>query len=79
MTNTGFNRRIHSFFSEYVSFIPEIHCDNNDLAYEWAIQESAELILGHKVFLSIRSMKLQALRDYSIILPDWIFENIKKE
>lgn len=73
MRNTELNRKIHCFFEEYVDF-DERTVNSFGLASNDAIKEAAKLMLSAKVFLSIKSLKLQALKDYNIILPDWIFE-----
>lgn len=39
-----------------------------------AVKEAAKLLIQDKVFLSVRDIRLQALKDYNIFLPAWVFE-----
>lgn len=39
-----------------------------------AVKEAVRLLIEENVFSSVKDMRLQALKDYNIFLPDWVFE-----
>lgn len=77
MYNNRFNRKIHNFFAEYITCNP-VAVDTNGLLMNVAVQEAARLLIDEKVFNSINDMRKQALKDYNIFLPSWIFDNVKE-
>lgn len=78
MLDTPYNRKIQNFFEEYCNFSP----DNfyvNGMMKKGTVKEAVKLLIEEKVFLSVRSMRLQALKDYNIFLPAWVFEWVKEK
>lgn len=78
MTDTPYNRKIQNFLCEY------INCNSgavyvNGMMKNEAVKEAVELLIEEKVFLSIKSMRLRALKDYNIFLPAWVFEWVKEK
>lgn len=73
MTNTPYNRKIQNFLEEY------INCDTdavyvNGMMKKEAVKEAVRLLIEENVFSSVKDMRLQALKDYNIFLPAWVFE-----
>lgn len=65
--------RVIDFFGEYVTFdrsgldrFGRPTCD--------AITDAVNLLLKENIFTSKSALRRQALKDYSIILPEWMFE-----
>ena len=77
MEDNNFNRKIHNFFAEYIICNP-VAVDDNRMLKDVAVQEAAKLLIDEGVFISIKDMKKQALKDYNIFLPSWIFEKVKE-
>lgn len=77
MLNTLYNRKIQNFLEEY------INCDTdavyvNGMMKKEAVKEAVKLLIEENVFLSVKDMRLQALKDYNIFLPAWVFEWVKE-
>lgn len=77
MLNTPYNRKIQNFFCEY------INCDTdavyvNGMMKKEAVKEAVRLLIEENVFSSVKDMRLQALKDYNIFLPAWVFEWVKE-
>lgn len=77
MTDTPYNRKIHNFFSEYITCNP-VAIDTNGMLRNEAIKEAVKLLIEDNVFLSVKDMRWQALKDYNIFLPAWVFEWVKE-
>lgn len=77
MTNTPFNRKIQDFFADYIICNPVAIGEDRMLRGE-AVKEVAKILIQDKVFSSVKDIRLQALKDYNIILPNWIFEYVKE-
>lgn len=78
MTDTPYNRKIQNFLEEYVDCSP----DNfyvNGMMKKGTVKEAVRMLIEEMVFLSIKSMRLQALKDYNIFLPAWVFELVKEK
>jgi hypothetical protein len=78
MLNTPYNRKIQNFLEEY------INCDTdavyvNGMMKKEAVKEAVRLLIEENVFLSANDMRLQALKDYNIFLPAWVFERVKEK
>lgn len=76
MLNTPYNRKIQNFLEEY------INCDTdavyvNGVMKKEAVKEAVRLLIEENVFSSVKDMRLQALKDYNIFLPAWVFEWVK--
>lgn len=76
MLNTPYNRKIQNFLEEY------INCDTdavyvNGIMKKEAVKEAVRLLIEENVFSSVKDMRLQALKDYNIFLPAWVFEWVK--
>ena len=78
MTNTPYNRKIQNFFKEYIDCSPDGFYVNGIMRKE-AVKEAANLLIEENIFLSVKSMRLQALKDYNIFLPAWVFEWVKEK
>lgn len=77
MLNTPYNRKIQNFLEEY------INCDTdavyvNGMMKKEAVKEAVRLLIEENIFSSVKSMRLQALKDYNIFLPAWVFEWVKE-
>lgn len=73
MTNTPYNKKIQNFFSEYVNCAP-VWFHINGMMKKEIVKEAADLLIKENVFSSVKDMRLQALKDYNIFLPAWVFE-----
>lgn len=78
MTDTPYNRKIQNFLEEYINLNPGAVYVNGMMKNE-AVKEAVNLLIEEKVFLSVRSMRLRALKDYNIFLPAWVFEWVKEK
>lgn len=78
MTDTPYNRKIQNFLCEYINCNPNAVYVNGMMKNE-AVKEAVELLIEEKIFLSIKSMRLRALKDYNIFLPAWVFEWVKEK
>lgn len=78
MEDNNFNRKIHNFFAEYVNFINSACLDENRMLKDVTVQIAAKLLIEECCFASIQDIKKQALKDYNIILPNWVFEKVKE-
>lgn len=77
MLNTLYNRKIQNFLEEY------INCDTdavyvNGMMKKEVVKEAVRLLIEENVFSSVKDMRLQALKDYNIFLPAWVFEWVKE-
>lgn len=77
MINTPYNRKIHNFFGEYITCNP-VAVDTIGMMKTETVKEAAKLLLEENVFSSVKDMRLQALKDYNIFLPAWVFEWVKE-
>ena len=78
MTDTPYNRKIHNFFAEYITCNNPFAVDINGMMKSVTIKEAADLLIEKNVFSSVKDMRLQALKDYNIFLPAWVFEWVKE-
>lgn len=78
MTDTPYNRKIHNFFAEYITCNNPFTVDINGMMKSVTIKEAADLLIEKNIFSSVKDMRLQALKDYSIFLPAWVFEWVKE-
>jgi hypothetical protein len=78
MTNTQHNKKIQNFFSEYIIVKNPAAVDENGMMKKETVKEAADLLIRKNVFSSVKDMRLQALKDYNILLPTWIFEWVKE-
>lgn len=79
MTNTQYNKKIQNFFSEYIIVKNPVAVYENGMMKKETVKEAAELLIEKNVFSSVKDMRLQALKDYSILLPAWVFERVKEK
>ena len=78
MKDTPYNRKIQNFLEEYVDCGP----DNfyvNGMMKKGTVKEAVRMLIEETVFSSVKDMRLQALKDYNIFLPAWVFELVKGE
>lgn len=78
MLSTPYNRKIQNFLEEYVNCSP----DNfyvNGMMKKRTVKEAVRMLIEKMVFSSVKDMRLQALKDYNIFLPAWVFELVKGE
>lgn len=78
MTNTQYNKKMQNFFSEYIIVKNPVAVDENGMMKKETVKEAVGLLIEKNVFSSVKDMRLQALKDYNIILPDWVFELVKE-
>lgn len=43
------------------------------------VKAAAKMLIEENVFLSAKDMRLQALKEYNIFLPAWVFECVKEK
>lgn len=70
-------QKVSYFFEQYVNAEPQARLPDNRLNIS-AIQEAAELLIERGYFRDKTAMKKQALQQFSIILPEWVFNQIKE-
>ena len=73
MTDTPFNRKIQNFFADYI-VCNSVAIGENRMLRDEAVKEAAKILIQKNIFSSVKDMRLQALKDYNIFLPDWVFE-----
>ena len=78
MTDTTYNRKIQNFLKEYVICSPDNFYVNGMMKKE-SVKEAVRLLIEENVFSSVKNMRSQALKDYSILLPAWVFECVNEE
>ena len=78
MKDTPYNRKIQNFLEEYVNCGP-VNFHVNGMMKKETVKEAVRLLIEKKFFSSVKDMRLQALKDYSILLPAWVFECVKKK
>lgn len=78
MFDTPYNRKIQNFIEKYVNCSSKAVYANGMMKNE-TVKDAVRLLIEEKVFLSVRSMRLQALKDYNIFLPAWVFEWVKEK
>lgn len=77
MTDTPYNRKIQNFLEEYVNCGSDNFYVNGMMKRE-AVEKAVRLLIKENVFSSVKDMRLQALKDYNIFLPAWVFELVKE-
>ncbi len=70
-------QKVSYFFEQFVNAEPQARCSDGFLNKP-AIQEAAELLIERGYFRDKMAMKKQALQQFSIILPEWVFNQIKE-
>lgn len=78
MTDMPYNRKIQNFLEEYVNCGPDNFHVNGMMKKE-TVKEAVRLLIEKKFFSSVKDMRFQALKDYSILLPAWVFEYVKEK
>ena len=79
MSEQSFYAKVSAFFKSYVT-IPQTdyyYAQNGNLTKS-GIQSCASFLVYKGVFANENDIKTQAFKDFNIILPDWVFENIKE-
>lgn len=77
MFDTPYNRKIQNFIEEYVNCSSNVYVSG--MLKKGAVKEAVRLLIEEIVFSSVKDMRLQALKDYNIFLPAWVFELVKGE
>ena len=72
-----FYQQITHFFSMYAEFEKEAYNSDGTLTKE-AIQETARLLIENRIYWGDNHMKIDALNNFLIILPDWVFDKVKE-
>jgi len=67
------NEGVTVFILEYVNVPPGSFTPSGALDFK-TIRMAASVLLSEKVFDSKRDMRVQAMKDYGITLPEGIFE-----
>lgn len=70
-------QKVSNFFEQFVNAEPQARCSDGFLNKP-AIQKAAELLIERGYFRDKTAMKKQALQQFSIILPEWVFNQIKE-
>jgi hypothetical protein len=78
MKGTPYNRKIQNFLEKYVNCGPDNFYVNGMMKKE-AVKEAVRLLIEENVFSSVKDMRFQALKDYNIFLPAWVFEWVKEK
>lgn len=78
MTDTPYNRKIQNFLEEYIICRHPSAFYSNGMMKKVIVKEAVDLLIEKNVFLSVKDMRLQALKDYNIFLPAWVFEWVKE-
>nr|DAG65254.1 MAG TPA: hypothetical protein [Bacteriophage sp.] len=78
MLDTPYNRKIQNFLEEYVDCGPDNFHVNGMMKKE-SVKEAVRLLIEKMFFSSVKDMRLQALKDYNIFLPAWVFERVKEK
>ena len=65
------------YAEQFVNATPQGRCSDN-LLNKPAIQEAAELLIERGYFKDKTAMKKQALQQFSINLPEWVFNQIEE-
>lgn len=65
--------RLNEFFSQYTQPTCRESYDDDGLMSYKTMQQAADLLLQAKVFETEREMKMEALRDFEVIIPEMIF------
>jgi len=69
----GYREAASGFFLEYVNARGRGFNDDGNLTDE-ALKAATELLLEKQMFASFDEMKLEALKNWNVILPDWLGE-----
>ena len=51
----------------------------NGMMKKGTVKEAVRLLIEENVFSSVKDMRLQALKDYNIFFPAWVFELVKEK
>lgn len=70
-------QKVSYFFEQFVNATPQARCSDNRLNKP-AIQEAAEILIENGYFRNKIAMQKQALQQFSIILPEWVFERVEE-
>ncbi len=79
MSEQSFYAKVSAFFKSYVT-IPQnnyYYAQNGNLTKS-GVQSCANFLISKGVFSGANDIKKQAFKEFNIILPDWVFENIKE-
>ncbi len=74
----SFYDKVSAFFSSYIA-IPQTtyYYEINGNLTKRGIKDCANFLISGGIFSGANDIKAQALKDFSIILPDWVFEDEK--
>lgn len=73
----SFLTSVTAFFMTYLN-IPEHLFKSGGVLTKEGYQTCANKLIDGEVFEDKCDMRLQAIKDFNIILPDWIFEYVKE-
>ena len=66
--------RLHEFFTHYVHPIcREAYDSDGNIGFE-TMKEAVQILLENHVFESAYEMKMEALKEFEVIIPDALFE-----
>lgn len=76
----SFYAKVSRFLESYLT-IPKdtYYYEQNGNLTRIAIKTCVNYLISGGVFSNANDMKSQAFKDFNIILPDWVFEDVKKE
>lgn len=75
----SFYAKVTAFFDGYLKIPKDTYFYEQDgILTGIGIKTCVQALLNHGVFSNADDMKTEALKEYSIILPDWFFEIAKE-
>lgn len=74
MELSDYDERISEFLLEYVNYPTDKAYTPSGNLTSAAIKQAVQLLLQENVFSSKNDMRIQAMKDYKIVLPETIFE-----
>ena len=75
----SFYEKVSRFFESYLSIPKNAYFyEQNEILTRDGIKYCANCLVYHGVFINANDMKTEALKEYHIILPDWVFEDLKR-
>ena len=75
--DNSFWTKITAFFEDYLRVDKYYYEQNGNLSPEGA-QTCADYLIRMGVFVNKNDMKTEAFKRFNIILPDWVFSDVKE-
>lgn len=75
----SFYAKVSRFFESYLSIPKDTYFyEENEILTRDGIKYCANFLISYAVFADPNDMKTEAFKEYKIILPDWVFEDLKR-